>query len=250
MKQRHWNFTLIELLIVVSIIAILAAMLLPSLSKARATAVGAKCISHLKQAGIAQNCYASDFGGWIYPPYHDFEKKTYFTVLAGNNYVPQGKAYSANSDEHISAILKCPDPWLTHKFVNGSYGVRFNNQASAYLNIQAKSPVKASYSAPFLAGSTLWKSAGEMILMGDNLQIGYKNNPCETTKSGHYSLGDNNYAGGGNGLPHFRHLGKCTILYGDGHVKAIRPAELEDSVTARNQWTYFIGYAQITGRYP
>jgi prepilin-type N-terminal cleavage/methylation domain-containing protein len=69
--QTRLAFTLVELLVVIAIITVLAALLLPTLSRGKASAKSAVCKSNLHQVGLALNLYVDDYKAypvWIYDP--------------------------------------------------------------------------------------------------------------------------------------------------------------------------------------
>src|SRR5207249_1508398 len=68
--ERRSAFTLIEVLVVIAIIAMLAALLLPALGQARERGKRAVCASNLRQIGIAAVAFAGDYGGHF--PHIDF----------------------------------------------------------------------------------------------------------------------------------------------------------------------------------
>ena len=110
--QKKKGFTLIELLVVVAIIAILAGMLLPVLSKAREKARRANCSGNLKQVGVALLMYSGDSSG-LFPTdgtaNDGADHNASFQLLASEDYLKDSKVYGCPSTNDIGATAAASD---------------------------------------------------------------------------------------------------------------------------------------------
>lgn len=238
-------FTLIELLTVIAIIGVLAAIIIPSVSRVRSSARRSMCSSNLRQIGMAFQLYATENRG-LYPAPRQADasdkvgsdssgKAIYASTVnpTGGSWAVEISRYVYRDQADINAvkdasgntnIAHCP-----------SYDLLFNSTAklTAQSNISTAGygmNYQLNVNGAIVGATTVNKTRfpasaivtpGKSTLIGDSGEY-YINAYAGWTTSASYPDGYN------NGAP-TRHEGSANYLFADGHVASLSPT---DALTA------------------
>ncbi|MGN6370159.1 MAG: type II secretion system protein [Phycisphaerae bacterium] len=217
----HRAFTLIELLVVVAIIALLMAILLPSLGKARQMAVNAKCLSNLRQNAMAFNMYANDYNNCLpYPTTTQWATALWF------NAVDPYLAALVNSNRSGVAgqrsyqkYKQCPvlDSILGDKTDYGSTTGGQNKTTEFARSYKMNSMLRRN--KPYtMARITQVPNPSTFVAIGDGISMDIVGNFPSQTDSGQFSMEVNNTGGSGT-PPALRHDRAANIAFVDAHAE-------------------------------
>ena len=210
--QIQRAFTLIELLVVIAIIAILAAILLPTLTRGKSSALRVKCVSNLRQLGLAAQMYWDENGGSCF-------RYNLGSTNGGNLYWFGWLGSGAEGQRPFDATLGALYPYLRGRGVElcpslnyalNNFKLKATGAAYGYgynLNLSASPPLKISK----LPRPT------EIALLADAIQVNDFQPPASRAnpmlEEWYYVDTTTNYPNG-----HFRHAQRANVVFCDGHV--------------------------------